>query len=391
MVETSEGRTRRWLGTFVPAPMNVSGKEIVLGCVGALLGVFCAAWLSQRILAGFNPWFIAPMGASAVLLFAVPASPLAQPWSIIGGNLVSALIGVTCAAQIDDVALAASLAASLAIGAMFALRCLHPPSGAVALTAVLGGPVIKALGYRFVLWPVAADSLLLLLAALLFNVSARRRYPHHAGVPANAHHTRDEPPAARVGLTASDLHAALKSHGELLDVSPDDLEALFIEAENRAWTRRFGSLRCKDVMSRDVVCVLPSTPARDAWQRIIDHAVKALPVVDAQRRLLGIVTLHDFFLGHDLVPGAAGNASWMVADIMTHDVLSASPDEELVSLMSSFSDGGRHHLPVVDAERRVVGMVTQSDMVAALFRAGLERPADPASPADPALPAGSRS
>ena len=377
----SAGRARQWLGTFIPAPASVSRKEIVLGCVGALFGVFCAAWLGQRILQGFNPWFIAPMGASAVLLFAVPASPLAQPWSIIGGNLVSALIGVTCAAHVDDIALAASLAASLAIGAMFALRCLHPPSGAVALTAVLGGPAIRALSYRFVLWPVAVDSLLLLLAALVFNVSARRRYPHHAAAPGNAHHTRDESPAARVGLTAGDLDAALRARGELLDVSQDDLEALFVEAEQRAWTRRFGSLRCADVMSRDVVCVLPSTPAREAWRSLIEHAVKALPVVDAQRRLLGIVTLHDFFVGHDLVPGAAGNAAWLVADIMTHDVLAANPRQELVELMSAFSDGGRHHLPVVDDQRRLVGMVTQSDMVAALFRAGLERPAAPLQPA----------
>ena len=376
MPEMDERGVRQWLATFVPAPMNVSSKEIFLGCLGALLGVFCAAWLSHRLLAGFNPWFIAPMGASAVLLFAVPASPLAQPWSLVGGNLVSALIGVTCAAHIDDVATAASLAASLAIAAMFALRCLHPPSGAVALTAVLGGPAIKALGYHFVLWPVAVDTLLLLLAALLFNVSARRRYPHHAVAPVNAHHTRDEPAAARVGLTAQDLDAALRARGELLDVSQDDLEALFLEAERRAWTRRFGSLRCEDVMSRDVVCVLPSTPARQAWQLLIDHAVKALPVVDAQRRLLGIVTLHDFFLGHDLAPGAAGDAAWLVADIMTHEVLTASPRQELVDLMSAFSEGGRHHLPVVDGARRPVGMVTQSDMVAALFRAGLERPAD---------------
>ena len=362
---------RQWLATFVPAPISVSRREILLGCVGALLGVFCAAWLSQRILAGFNPWFIAPMGASAVLLFAVPASPLAQPWSIVGGNLVSALIGVTCAAHVDDVAVAASLAAALAIGAMFALRCLHPPSGAVALTAVLGGPAIRALGYRFVLWPVAVDSLLLLLAALVFNVSARRRYPHQAGPQPAAHHTRDEPPAARVGLTAADLQAALQARGELLDVSEGDLEALFIEAEQRAWTRRFGHLRCEDVMSRDVVCVQPATPARQAWQLMREHAVKALPVVDAQRRLVGIVTLHDFFMGHERVPDGAS----LVADIMTCDVLAASPRQELVALMSAFSDGGRHHLPVIDAEHCVIGMVTQSDMVAALFRAGLERPA----------------
>jgi CBS domain-containing membrane protein len=384
MVELDAQGVRRWLVTFVPPPVSVSGREIFLGCLGALLGVFCAAWLSQHILHGFNPWFIAPMGASAVLLFAVPASPLAQPWSIIGGNLVAALIGVTCAAHVADIALAASLAAALAIGAMFALRCLHPPSGAVALTAVLGGPAIQALGYRFVLWPVAVDSLLLLLTALVFNVSAQRRYPHHAVHHANAHHTRDDPPGARVGLTAQDLDAALRARGELLDVSPDDLEDLFMEAEHRAWKRRFGSLRCEDVMSRDVVSVLPSTPAQEAWRLLIDHAIKALPVVDERRRVLGIVTLHDFFLGHDLVPGAAGNAAWLVADIMTNDVLTAAPRQELVDLMSAFSDGGRHHLPVVDGERRLVGMITQSDMVAALFRAGLERPATAAAELQPA-------
>ena len=364
----------QWLGSFAPAPVNVSTREILLGCLGALVGVFCAAWLGHRLLVGFNPWFIAPMGASAVLLFAVPSSPLAQPWSIIGGNVVSALIGVTCAAHVADIALAASLAAALAIGAMFALRCLHPPSGAVALTAVLGGPAIKGLGYTFVLWPVAIDSLLLLMAALLFNVSARRRYPHRATAHATTHLTADVPPSARLGLTVQDLDAALRERGELLDVSPDDLEALFIAAEHVAWKRRFGSLQCHDIMSRDVVSVLASTPAQEAWRLMIRHGVKALPVLDDRRKLAGIITLHDFFLGHEMAAGVAGNAAWLVGDVMTRDVLTARPDQELVELMPSFSDGGRHHLPVVDGHGHLVGMVTQSDMVAALFRAGIERP-----------------
>ncbi len=364
----------RRLAAFVPAPVTVSRREIALGALGALLGLGLAALLARHVLAGLGPWFIAPLGASAVLLFAVPSSPLAQPWSLVGGNVVAALIGVTVAAHVDDVALACALAGSLAIAAMFALRCLHPPSGAVALTAVLGGPAVHALGYAFVLWPVAVDSLLLLAAALLFNVSARRRYPHRAPPPAPAHLTRDAPPSARSGLTLADLHAALESRGELLDVSEDDLQALFAEAEHHAWKRRFGSLRCSEIMSRDVLTVLPSTPAQEAWRRMVRHAVKALPVVDAQARLQGIVTLHDFFLGHDVAAGAAGPASWLVGDVMTRDVLTASPAHELVDLMHAFSDGGRHHLPVVDGERRVVGMLTQSDMVAALFRAGIERP-----------------
>ncbi len=364
----------KWLGAFLPAPVSVSRREIALSCLGALLGVFAAAWLSHRMLAGFNPWFIAPMGASAVLLFAVPSSPLAQPWAIIGGNLCAALIGVTCAAHVDDIAVAASLAVALSIGAMFALRCLHPPSGAVALTAVLGGPAIKSLGYAFVLWPVAIDSLLLLMAALLFNVSARRRYPHQAMPHAGTHLTRDEPPTARVGLLVQDLEAALRVRGELLDVSRDDLEELFIQAENLAWKRRFGSIRCADVMSRDVVRVHPATPAREAWQLMIRHAVKALPVVDERNALQGIVTLHDFFVGHELVSAATAIDAWTVADVMTRDVLTATSTQELVDLVPAFSNGGRHHLPVVNGDGELVGIVTQSDMVAALFRAGLERP-----------------
>ena len=363
----------QWLGAFAPAPINISRRELALSCLGALLGLACAAWLGHRLLAGFNPWFIAPMGASAVLLFALPSSPLAQPWSFIGGNVVSAAIGVTCAAHIGDLALAAGIAVALAIAAMVALRCLHPPSGSVALMAVLGGPAIKGLGYTFVLWPVAIDSLLLLMAALLFNVSARRRYPHRALAHPAPHGTADAPPSARVGLSVQDLAAALRARGELLDVSPDDLEELFIAAEHVAWKRRVGSLQCHDIMSRDVVSVQPSTPAQEAWRLMIRHGVKALPVLDDGRRLAGIITLHDFFVGHEVAAGVAGNASWLVGDVMTRDVLTARPGQELVDLVPAFSDGGRHHLPVVDDRGRLVGMVTQSDMVAALFRAGIER------------------
>ncbi len=370
------GGLGQWLAAFAPAPVAVSRREIFYSCLGAWCGLLCAAWLSHHMLAGFNPWFIAPMGASAVLLFAVPASPLAQPWSIVGGNVVAAAIGVTCAAWIPDIALAASVAAALAIGAMFALRCLHPPSGAVALTAVLGGPAVTSLGYRFVLWPVAVNSLFLLLTALVFNVAVRRRYPHRALAHAGTHGTRDVAPSARLGLSVQDLDAALRARGQLLDVSKDDLEELFIAAEHQAWSRRFGDIRCEEVMSRDVVRVHPSTAAQDAWRLMIRHSVKALPVVDIDDELLGIVTLHDFFVGQAMAADdAAASPSPRVGDLMTRDVLTARPQQSIVGLISVFSDGGRHHLPIVDDDRTLVGMLTQSDMVAALFRVALEKPA----------------
>ncbi len=87
---------------------------------------------------GINAWYIAPMGASSVLLFAVPASPLAQPWNMVVGNIIAGIIGVSCALYIPNLTEAFSIAVALSIFLMMTTDSLHPPSGAVAITAVLG-------------------------------------------------------------------------------------------------------------------------------------------------------------------------------------------------------------------------------------------------------------
>ncbi|HCY17455.1 MAG: hypothetical protein A2Z93_10670 [Curvibacter sp. GWA2_64_110] len=367
-----------WLRSFLPAPLTVGRREIWLGCLGAGLGLLGAEWLSHQVLGEVNPWFIAPMGASAVLLFAVPASPLAQPWSIVGGNLVSALVGVSCALLLGHSGLAAGVAGALAIGAMFALRCLHPPGGAVALTAVLGGPAVSQLGYGFALWPVAANSSLLLLLALLLNNLMQRRYPHQPAAQAHPHRTTDPLPSARLGFTQDDLDAALSGQGELLDVSKDDLEEILTRAQLHANRRKWGDVYCRDIMSRDVVSIGPRDSLDEAWERLAKHKVKALPVMLADGRLVGIVSLHDFFLGHSAPTSRAApvmSTARYVEDIMTSKVRAARPDQPMVDLVGLFSDGGLHHMPVVDAQYRVVGMITQSDLVAALFKTGVGNPA----------------
>ena len=173
------------------------------GCLGAWLGVFCAAWLMPSH-AGRVQSVVhrsdGRVGGAAVRGAVQPA----RAALVHRGRQcrVAALIGVTCAAHVADVAPRGRRGGvALSIAAMFALRCLHPPRGAVALTAVLGGPVVTSLGYRFVLWPVAVNSLVLLMAALLFNVSARRRYPTPPRRRTGAHQTRDPAPSARIGLT----------------------------------------------------------------------------------------------------------------------------------------------------------------------------------------------
>ncbi|AMP01310.1 CBS domain protein [Collimonas arenae] len=376
-----------WLRGFIPGPVVVNATERLRACCGALLGILLTGLISHWALGpgAALPLLIAPMGASAVLLFAVPASPLAQPWSIIGGNLVAAVIGVSCARWIHDPVLATAIAVSAAIGAMFALRCLHPPSGAVALTAVLGGPAVTSQGFHFVLTPVLLNSFLLLAVALLFNNATRRRYPHIAHAdPGKLHQTKDQPSGARVGFTQEDLDYVLQQYNQVLDVSRDDLEDLILQTEMHAYRRRFGEITCADIMSRDVVSVEYGTSLEDAWALLLKHRIKALPVINPAQRLIGIVTQTDFMRQADLqvYPGferklkqfirrttnTHSDKPEVVGQIMTSAVKSAAHDMHIVQLVQPLSALGIHHIPVVDDENRLVGMVTQSDMVAALYR-----------------------
>lgn len=374
---------KEWLRSMLPAAPTASVSERGRAVAGALIGLLLTAALSQLAMGGpAAAVLVAPMGASAVLLFCLPASPLAQPWAVVGGNVVSALVGVACARWIAEPMLAAPLAAGLAIGAMFWLRCLHPPGGAMALTAVLGGSAVHEAGYWFALTPVALDSLLMVLAAVLFNNLTGRRYPHpQQSALKNLHATRDPVPTARLGWSKEDLDAALARYDQVLDVSRDDLEAIIFETEMQSYGRRFGVIRCGDIMSTDVVTVAPATPVAKAWALLRQHRLHALPVLDGARRVVGIVSQTDFLRGAGLDDIALLRrlASRLrrlvhgdtVAGIMTTEVTRAGIDEPITALVPLMANTGLHHLPVVDADGGFAGMVSQSDLLAALYETRL--------------------
>jgi CBS domain-containing membrane protein len=385
---------RSVLRKLVPDAAPLSGRERVRSAMGALVGVLATGLISRAALGPDTalPALIAPMGASAVLLFAVPSSPLAQPWSILGGNVVAALVGVTAAALVPDAFLAAALAIGCAIALMMALRCLHPPSGAVALTAVLGGPAIRELGYAFVLWPVGANSLLLLATALVFNNLTGRAYPHALPRAPVDHGTKDPSPSSRSGITASDLDAVLKDYDRFLDVGRADLEAILLQAQVRAYRRRSGQTTCAAIMSRDVIAIAPGAPLREALDLLRRHHIKALPVTDESARVIGIVTQTDILdktvwenrglrlgagrrLRLTLTRGRAPHGS--VEDIMTAPVQTARPETPISDLVLWMSDAGLHHLPVVGPDDRLVGMVSQTDLVAELLADAHARTAEP--------------
>ena len=364
-----------WLQRFTPHPVTVPLRERLRACIGALIGIALTG-LSMHALLGADsiiPFLVAPMGASAVLLFAVPGSPLAQPWSFVGGNLVAATVGVLSARWVADPVMAAALALAVATCAMFALRCIHPPSGAVALTAVLGGPTVHALGMRFVLEPIAVQSLVLLATAIAYHKLTGHRYPHAAHARAST--TGSVPTAA--GITREDLETVVRKHGELIDVASDDLESVLQEAQLLAYARSFSELTCAQVMSAAPVAVTRETTAGTAWRLLERHRVKALPVVDGTHHVVGIVTRTDF----------VGKTAWglrrirtrrpfardtvstrRIDELMTKRVRTVDQGTAVAQLIPLFAHYGHHHIPVVDHERRLVGMITQSDLIGGLHR-----------------------
>ena len=382
-----------FLQRLLPARDRVAGSERLRAFGGAAVGILFTGLVSRSLAdhGAAVPWLFAPLGASAVLVFALPASPLAQPWAVIGGNTLSALIGIACARAITDPALAAAAAVGLAIAVMFALRCLHPPGGATALLVVLS----QTQDYRFALLPVMFDSGLLVLAGVLYNSVTGRRYPHPQATP------RATVAGAASRFSSVDLDAALAHYNQVLDVSRDDLEALLHEAEARAYQRSLGALRCADIMSREPHAVEFGSSLREAWGLMRRHRIKALPVVDRARRIAGIVTVTDFMRHADVDEPAAiaerlkafirrvdtthATRPEVVGQIMTRQVRVASEDRHVIELVPLFSHEGHHHIPVIDADRRLVGIITQSDLVRALYGAvqGAQITAEPAtSPSD---------
>jgi CBS domain-containing membrane protein len=240
---------------------------------------------------------------------------------------------------------------------MMLLNCLHPPGGACALVAATASPAIQDQGLVFVAMPVAVNTLALLAIGIAVNNLTGRRYPHRPAEP-----VRRPGAPEPLGIQAGDVEQAMSRLDQGLDITPGDVVALLRDAETHALDRRLGSLPVSRVMERDVVTVLPFESIYRARTLIAQRGVKALPVVDEQRRVVGIVSILDLFT-RDIVELEE------VGSMMTTDVVTLRADAPVAELVSLMTELGYRHVPVVDEQDRMVGIVTRTELIEVLNRA----------------------
>lgn len=304
---------QRWRALLGIEGGVASHREKIVSAIGGVISIFGVLVVSQFFVGPSGAQLIvASMGASTVLLFAVPHGPLSQPWAFVGSHLVSAVIGVTCARYIGNPLLASSLAVGLAVGAMYYLRCIHPPGGATALSCVIGGPAVHALGYGYIVTPILMNVAIMLAIAVLFNYPfVWRRYPAYLGRLAKA----KKPPPAEVyrSIEHADFVYALSQLDSFVDVSEEDLLRIYTLATGQARQRH---LAVTDIR---IGGVYSNGEHGDDWsvREIVDESRNEDPLKDkviykvvagAGRRDTGVMTRAEFarWAKYEVVPHGEG-------------------------------------------------------------------------------------
>lgn len=363
---------RHRAAAYLPDIPHTRPREWLRASLGASLGFLLSA-ATCGLLFGSSValHFAGPWAASAVLLFAVSSGALAQPWSVIGSYLCASLVALLIGFWLPAGLVSAALALGLSLLLMYPLRCLHPPGGALAFCMVFASPLPGEPSWMAPL-PAISGGLCLVLLALLFNNLTRMPYPRRRSLTPDNHQTQDLPPGSRVGIQAADLDQALDELGAFVDITRDDLERLVRSTERHALRRSMGDTRAREVMSRDLVCAAPETPLDHALRLLVKHHLKALPILDEERRLVGIVSLIDLLVPRGAwwkrLLGSIGlRRDRLLGEVMTRPVLHVDADAHAVELIPLLSDHGLHCLPVLE-HGELVGVITQTDLIAALER-----------------------
>lgn len=345
--------------------------------MAAFVAIFAVTVTSQTLASPTTTIILlASMGASSVLLFGLPNSPLAKPWSFIGGHVISAGIGLLCSHLFTDLALMAAVTIGCVLFVMYVFECMHPPGGATALVPVIASTE-QVLGYDFLLFPVLLNVMVMLLVSIVLNRFLVK--------PATKTHTPTLPtqqsPLQRLGLQPADLLSALNSFQTVVDVSEQDLEEIYRRAQLHAYQRKTGDIRCRDIMTHRPIAITADMSVAAAWRLLQKHRLRVLPVVDTQQHLLGIVTVSDFLkelkvphywglLRHLnqllLKRGHHKQQRQCIAELMTLHPIAVAEQDHLTTVIPLLSEQGIHYIPVLNPQQQLSGIITQSDLIAAL-------------------------
>ncbi|WP_071674610.1 HPP family protein [Nioella nitratireducens] len=375
------------LRSLGPAVAATSPVEAIRAGLGALIGLGLAGLLvlSPSVDLRLGLYLIAPFGATSVLLFAVPNSPLAQPWSAVVGNSVAAAVGVAVCRLVPDPTLRIALAVGLAITATILVRAVHPPAGAVAMTAAMSPQAVQHLGFWFVLMPVALGTIVLVLVAIAYARATGRHYPFRQFDDPNTHGTGDPAPSERLGLSEGELSDILDRYRQSFNLGVEDLARLIGAAELQAATHRTGPMTVADIMSRSLITVGPRAGLGDVAALFRRHKFTALPVVDPKGGYLGVIFQIHLIARAQQDAGrlrrGLGAAMARLVDrgreapahaeeIMNVSGPRALPETPIAALLPMMADGEVDAVPVLDGPR-LVGIVTRTDLIGALARGSL--------------------
>lgn len=355
-------RLIRLLRAFGPAIAPPSATEALRAALGAGLGLLVTAavlyLISPTATLLTHPLLIAPFAASAVLIFAVPNSPLAQPWAVVVGNAVAALIGLITMHLVPVPLMAAALAVLLTLLATAVLRATHPPAGAAAMAVVLAYHAEAPTPLAFALHPVLTGSVALVLAGIAWNHATGRVYPFRQTAAATAHGTSDRAPERRLSPSPEVLAATLGRLRLGANVGVEDLARLIDAAEAETAGAVLGQITAARIMSRDLITVTPDAPLAELAASFRAHRFKSLPIRDAAGQYAGCVTI-------DALVGVS-DPQLMAQDLTDPAIQTAAPDTPVARLISLLSDGGQQTVPILEG-RRIIGLVTRSDLIALLI------------------------
>ncbi len=279
---------------------RVGHSEKLISALGAFLGIALIFYSSAYFLQGASSYLIvASMGASAVLLFAVPHGPLSQPWPLIGGHLISAAIGVSSAKFVPDIFIAAPLAVGLAVAAMYYCHCIHPPGGATALSAVVGSTAVHELGYQFIVTPVLINVIAILSVAIVFNyVFKWRRYPAYLAQRAKSKDTA-KTGSSHGTITHEDFVYALSELETFIDISENELLKIYdlVTQRQQETAIRYQELQHGHYYSNGENGDLWSVRQIVDWAETEDSGEEKLiykVVAGADRRSSGVMSKNEF-------------------------------------------------------------------------------------------------